>query len=115
MTASPGSDLNALHQELNSLRVRLAEREQQVEEAVRVSDEILRQLPAPVIITDVSGTILRWMGASERVLGYSPAAAVGQATGFLFPPESRDSILALLRQNIQNSGFYSGEVSCVRK
>ena len=94
---------------------KLSEHEQQAQEALRVSSEILRQLPDAITIMDASGKILRWMGASEQILGYSAAEVVGQSVGILYSTEGNEELFATIHEAVVQDGFYSGEIPCVRK
>lgn len=42
-----------------------------------------------VIVLDPSGTVIGWMGAAERLLGYRAEEACGRVLDFIFMPEDR--------------------------
>ncbi len=42
-----------------------------------------------IVLMDPQGTILAWLGASERLFQYTEAEAVGRSGGMLFTPEDR--------------------------
>jgi two-component system CheB/CheR fusion protein len=46
-----------------------------------------------VMLLDPGGRIVDWRGASENVLGYTAAEAVGQPFSIIFTPEDRDAAL----------------------
>ncbi|RMF02110.1 MAG: PAS domain S-box protein, partial [Chloroflexi bacterium] len=85
------------------------------EAKLRFSDEILKQLPVAVIITDMNGIITRWMGTAEQTFGYTAPEAVGQSIGFIDHPEIVDALQVEITEAIAAGGKYSGEVRCVRK
>ena len=39
--------------------------------ALRLSDEVLKQMPDAVLLTDLQGNIQKWMGKAEQIFGYT--------------------------------------------
>jgi PAS domain S-box-containing protein len=60
----------------------------------RVLDVLTRYLSQTkehaIVCLDAQGTITAWLGAAERVLGYTAAEAVGQPVAMIFTAEDRD-------------------------
>ena len=54
-----------------------------------------------VILTDVSGHVVDWLGAAEHVFGYTAEEAIGRPISFIFTPEDRDA--GLDRQEIEQA------------
>jgi two-component system cell cycle sensor histidine kinase/response regulator CckA len=68
-----------------------------------------------IITKDLSGTILTWNDAAERVYGYPAAEAIGQKMLLLFPPDrvsEEAEILAKIRRGERVSHF---ETTRIRK
>jgi two-component system, chemotaxis family, CheB/CheR fusion protein len=89
----------------------------QVDEALRVSEEKLRQdhrlielARDPIFIWDYDDGIVFWNRGSEELYGYSRAEAVGKRKDQLLKTEVPDSSFANLRAKLQADGSYSGEV-----
>lgn len=53
------------------------------DEALHLSDQILRQLPEAVIVTNLDGRIERWMGKAAQHFGYEVEEALGRPLSFL--------------------------------
>ncbi|MCK9174854.1 MAG: PAS domain S-box protein [Desulforhopalus sp.] len=80
-----------------------------------LSDEILKQMPEGVVLTDLDGKIKRWMGQAEHIFGYTTAEALDQPFYFIYPPENRAEIIDRYEESIHNIGSFSGEILCRKK
>ncbi|MGI8745973.1 MAG: PAS domain S-box protein [Bryobacteraceae bacterium] len=85
------------------------------DEAVKLSDQILNQLPDAILVTDLDGNIHQWLGGAEQMFGYAAQEALGRPVDFLHLPELRDDIRARILADIERSGGFFGEVPCVHK
>lgn len=84
-------------------------------EAVRLSDEILNQMPEAILLTELDGTIQRWMGSASQIFGFDAGEAECQSAGFLYRSDIRDAFLKRMLACIHESGSFSEEVPCIRK
>jgi two-component system CheB/CheR fusion protein len=89
----------------------------QVEEALRLSEETLRQDQRlvefsrdPIIIWDLDEGIQFWNRGSEELYGYSGEEAIGKTKDQLLATEVPGSSIAELRAKLLAEGSYSGEV-----
>lgn len=85
------------------------------EEVLRLSDEVLKQMPDSTVLTDLSGNICKWMGKSEQIFGYSASEVIGKPIHLLYRSDIRDAVFAKLLKAIQENGAFSGEIACLRK
>ncbi len=89
----------------------------QVGEALRISEEHLRQDQRlvelshdPIFIWDFDGGIVSWNRGSEDLYGYSSEEAIGKRKDQLLATEIPGSSFAELRAKLSAEGSYSGEV-----
>ncbi|HIK28192.1 MAG: PAS domain S-box protein [Oscillatoriaceae bacterium SKW80] len=85
------------------------------EEVLRLSDEVLKQMPDSTVLTDLSGNICKWMGKSEHIFGYSASEVIGKPIHLLYRSDIRDAVFAKLLKAIQENGGFCGEIACLRK
>lgn len=83
-------------------------------EAVRLSDEILNQMPDAILLTELDGTIRKWLGAGSKIFGYNTEDAEGRSAGFFYRPDIRDDTLSRMQAQIRETGSYAGEAACIR-
>ncbi|GAC1545279.1 MAG: hypothetical protein NVS2B9_12510 [Myxococcales bacterium] len=86
-----------------------------IEEGLRLSDEILRQIPDGVVLADTAGKVLRWSGAAERIFGYTSEEAVGRDASFLQPEDERERIGSAILSSLREEGSFKGEIPAQRK
>lgn len=60
-----------------------------IEAQLRLSEQLLRQLPEAIVLTDVEGRIVRWMGRAEQVFGFSSSQVTGTPIDRLLDPTYR--------------------------
>lgn len=89
----------------------------QVEEALRASEQQLRQQKAlvelsraPIIVWDFDGGIIDWNRGSEELYGYSREEALGKRQNQLLKTTVPGSSVEALRQQLAENGTWSGEV-----
>jgi PAS domain S-box-containing protein len=85
------------------------------EDALRLSDQILQQIPDAVLLTDLNLNIQKWTGKAEELFGYTAQEAIGTNVTFLM----RSDIIATMTERvlriIQETGTFCGEMICRRK
>ncbi len=87
----------------------------QTEEALRLSDEVLRQMPDAVLLTDLELNIQKWMGKAEEIFGYTASEAIGKPVTFLLGPDSKAITKESVIKKIQETGTFCGEIICRKK
>jgi PAS domain S-box-containing protein len=83
--------------------------------ALRLSDEVLKQMPDAVLLTDLEGNIQKWMGKAEEIFGYTASEAIGQPANFMQRPDIKAIASGRIIKKIQQTGTFCGEVTCVKK
>ncbi len=86
-----------------------------LEETLRLSDEVLKQIPDAILVTDLDGTIQRWEGKAEQMFGYTVEEAVGKPVSFLHHPDVRSGMSAEIIRQIHENGRFFDEIPCVAK
>lgn len=94
---------------------RRAKRRRQSDPDLPFSSEILDQMPDALIITDLEGRIVRWIGRAEEMFGYSAQEAVGRDLGFLHRRGAEATCGAALVEETLEKGEFFGESVGVRK
>ena len=87
----------------------------QAQEELLISDAALQHMPDAILLTDLEGNILRWMGKAEQIFGYTAVEVIGKPASFLHRPDIRETMTTKMIQSIQETGGFCGEVACVRK
>ena len=87
----------------------------EAEQEQYLSDQILRQMPDAVIVSDLQGNIQRWLGGAEAVFGYRSEEVVGQSVSFLHHPDIRDSKRVEILHELEKRGEFFGEILCMHK
>ena len=85
------------------------------EDALRLSDEILKQMPDAVLLTDLEVNIQKWTGKAEEIFGYTAEEAIGKPVHFLLGLENRAITSTRIIRKIQETGTFGGEIICRRK
>lgn len=83
--------------------------------ALRLSDEVLKQMPDAVLLTDLEGNIQKWMGKAEEIFGYTAKEAIGQPANFIHRPDIKAITSARIIKKIQETGTFCGEIICLKK
>ncbi len=87
----------------------------QAEEVLRLSDEVLKQMPDSTVLADLSGNICKWMGKSEQIFGYAVSEVIGKPIHLLYRSDIRESVFAKILKGIHEEGVFCGEIACVKK
>ncbi|MBW4541614.1 MAG: GAF domain-containing protein [Myxacorys chilensis ATA2-1-KO14] len=87
----------------------------QAEAELLISDAALQQMPDAILLTDLEGKIQRWLGNAEQIFGYSAAEAIGKPLNFFHHPDIQLTRTAEIIRSIEETGAFSGEISCRRK
>lgn len=91
-------------------------KQKQAEKELRLSDEILKQMPAGILLVDQEELkIQRWMGKAEQIFGFSGDEAIGKPVDFIHHPEVRGPTQSEISRQITETGEFFGEVPCIRK
>lgn len=80
-----------------------------------LSDEILKQMPDAVILTDLNGNILRWLGKSEQIFGYSFPEASRRSISFIHYPEIPVEMVDKRMITLEKIDNFNGENLCIKK
>ena len=68
-----------------------------------------------IFTTDLSGTILSWNPASERIYGYTAEEMIGSSITKVLPPERRDELREIIQAIVTGSTPESFETRRIRK
>ncbi|MEK7468985.1 MAG: PAS domain S-box protein [Planctomycetota bacterium] len=85
-----------------------------IDAQLRLSDQLLLQLPESIVLTDLGGRIVRWMGRASQVFGYTAAQVVGTPIDRLLEPSYRAALTPAEVAKMRK-GDYPSEVPCVRR
>jgi PAS domain S-box-containing protein len=86
------------------------------EEKLHLSDELLRQIPEAVILTNLDGKIIRWLGRAERIFGWSAEEVAGRPIEMLGRRPGDPSLSSqLLWKRVHEAGSWTSELQCQRK
>jgi PAS domain S-box-containing protein len=87
----------------------------QAEAALRLSDEVLQQMPDAVLLTDLELKIQKWMGKAEQIFGYTESEAIGNPIEFLLASDGKALTTHKIIRKIQETGTFCGEITCRKK
>ncbi|HEY9832198.1 MAG TPA: PAS domain S-box protein [Stenomitos sp.] len=85
------------------------------EDALRLSDEILQQMPDAVLLTDLNLSIQKWTGKAEELFGYTAQEVIGTKVTSLMPSDITATMTEKIIRTIQETGTFCGEMICRRK
>lgn len=71
---------------------------------------LLSQLPDGVVVTDLEGKIIQWLGNAEKIFGYSSEEILGEIISVLFEPMQRDHTFVGFRTKMKETGAFLGEI-----
>ncbi|HEX3510830.1 MAG TPA: EAL domain-containing protein [Solirubrobacteraceae bacterium] len=112
---SESDDLDQLDVWRASLRPLPSERERDGGAAPELDlrSELLDEIDASVVVTDLQGNVLSWNRGAEALYGWTTAEAVGRNAGELIVTEDTDG--ARLVTELQREGRWDGELQVCRK
>jgi diguanylate cyclase (GGDEF)-like protein/PAS domain S-box-containing protein len=87
----------------------------QAEEVLRFSDEVLKQMPDSIVLTDLEGNIQKWMGKSEQFFGFAADEVIGKSVNFMYRHDSKGVTSAKILNQIQDTGVFCEELLCRQK
>ncbi len=93
----------------------LVTRRQHAETRVAWSDEILDQVGAAVILTDLNGTVSYWNRTAETLYGWTSDEAVGRPITELTVPADGQADAEAIFETINAEGSWEGEFNVVRR
>lgn len=85
------------------------------EALVALTETLLRDEPAAIIVTGLDGRIIQWSQRAGEMFGYSAEEMLGQHTRLLTHPDTRNVVSEKLRAAVETDGTFSGEILCQRK
>lgn len=94
--------------------VDITERKQAEAERARLAAIVLGSEDA-IIAKDLSGVIVSWNHAAERLFGYTAAEAIGRAITMLVPPELQEEEAQILKRMHEEGAFEHFETVRCRK
>lgn len=114
-TGSPHKEMSREYEALLEQNNALRKREQEKQSAVKTLEEIqqgflLELLHDPVIVWNLSGTIIVWNRGAEINYGYTKAEAIGQPIHELLKTVHTSSFAEIL-QTLTDKGEWTGELS----
>jgi PAS domain S-box-containing protein len=68
-----------------------------------------------VMITDLTGNIIDWNPAAEKMFGYTKAEVLGKIPSILHKPEEAPVLTNKILERIKQQGRWSGEIHFIRK
>jgi len=96
------------------LAEKIAELEQ-TQEKLRFQSQIIDQIHASLIATDMDGSIAIWNQAAQKLYGYQENEAIGQHISLIYPPEQHEFLLEQVIKPLQEKGEHEIEVITRRK
>lgn len=90
-------------------------RQKHAELQLRLSDEILRQMPDAVVVSDADGHITHWLGGAEAMFAYTSGEAIGQLHDMVATPQSSERLRESARTALRQTGALHTEIVCRRK
>ena len=109
------SELTAEQDTLKAELLNEKSERKRTENELKLFQALLPQLPDGVIVTDLEGTVIRWMGNAESVFGYSAGEMIGKNISILFDASVNEHMLTDIRRIFAESGEFHGEIPCIKK
>lgn len=85
------------------------------ENELLISHELLRQIPNAILVMDLDGIIIRWIGYAEKIFGYTESEITGKHISTLYSQPIRSKISQELISEIEKNDFFKKEIVCIRK
>jgi PAS domain S-box-containing protein len=80
-----------------------------------LAEELLRQSPDAILVTDLQLRILRWLGSAEQLFGYTAGEVLGRTTEFLVSPEVLTARMPEFQRQLREGGVFRGELPVLHK
>lgn len=81
-----------------------------LEQWVKLQTSCFERVLDGVVVSDLGGIVINWIGGAERLLGYKQDQMVGKQLGELFPTEYRANIESSLKEGVDRDGRWSTEL-----
>lgn len=82
-----------------------------LEQWVKLQTSCFDRVYDGVVVSDLSGNIINWIGGTDRLLGFKSEDMVGKSLSNIFPAEYRNDIEASLKDGIDREGKWSSEMA----
>lgn len=105
---------NQLNAPLLERSIRYAIERKQTEQKIRQQAALLDIANDAIFVQDLSGQILFWNEAAERLYGFQKAEAIGKKTKKLWQ-ETNLPLLQKALQTLQQEGYWKGELNQITK
>jgi len=86
-----------------------------VEQTLQQQAYIFENISDGVIVTDLSGRVIDWNRAAEKMFGYSKAEVLGKNLGILRKPEESAVLTQKIIDELHTANRWAGEINFVRK
>jgi PAS domain S-box-containing protein len=87
----------------------------QAEVALRRQALMFETIYDGVILTDLSGRIIDWNPAAERIFGYEKAEVLGQTVGIMYQPILAEELTEQMLNGLMREGRWAREIEFIRK
>jgi PAS domain S-box-containing protein len=87
----------------------------QAEVALRRQALMFETIYDGVILTDLTGRIIDWNPAAERIFGYEKAEVLGQTVGIMYQPVLAQELTQQMLNGLRREGRWAGEIEFLRK
>lgn len=82
-----------------------------LEQWVKLQTSCFDRVYDGVVVSDLSGNIINWIGGTDRLLGFKSEDMVGKSLSNIFPAEYRNDIEASIKDGIDREGKWSSEMA----
>ncbi len=82
-----------------------------LEQWVKLQASCFERVSDAVVVSDLKGHIINWLGRAERLLGHSAKEVIGKELSVLFPEEDREEIGRSMAEAIDKEGRWSKELT----
>ncbi len=82
-----------------------------LEQWVKLQASCFERVSDAVVVSDLKGHVINWLGRAERLLGSSAKEMIGKELAALFPEEDRAEIGKAMTESIEREGRWSRELT----
>ncbi len=79
------------------------------------SFDYLVQLPLPLLLADLDGTVIRCSAKAEDLFGYTESELAGRRVEMLYQPSLREEEAFAVEKSLELVGSFTGTVACRRR